>query len=122
MHCGGMAWVWTQNGDARTGTGATKRLASTRAIMILARDALIVGPLALLLAAQAFRLRVNPAFAVFAGIVVLHGAIATFNLHTTLPAIYGAKLLVNVLFGFIAGRQLMQPSRRILLVIALVWL
>ena len=79
-------------------------------------------PLALLLAAQAFRLRVHPAFAVFAGIVVLHGAIATFNLHTTLPAIYGAKLLVNVLFGFIAGRQLMQPSRRILLLFALVWL
>jgi hypothetical protein len=90
--------------------------------VILARDALIVGPLALLLAAQAFRLRVNPAFAVFAGIVMLHGAIARFNLHTILPAIYGAKLLVNVLFGFIAGRQLMQPSRRILLLIALVWL
>ena len=90
--------------------------------LILVRDALIVGPLALLLAVQAFRQRVNPAFAVFAGIVVLHGAIATFNLHTTLPAIYGAKMLVNVLFGFIAGRQLMQPSRRILLLIALVWM
>ena len=90
--------------------------------LILVRDALIVGPLALLLAAQAFRQRVNPAFAVFAGIVVLHGAIATFNLHTTLPAIYGAKMLVNVLFGFIAGRQLTQPSRRILLLVALVWL
>ena len=34
MHWGGMAWVWTQKGDARTGTGATKRPASTRAIMI----------------------------------------------------------------------------------------
>jgi hypothetical protein len=38
------------------------------------------------------------------------------------PAIYGAKLLVNVLFGFIAGRHLTQPSRRVLLLLALVWL
>ena len=45
--------------------------------VILVRDGLIVGPLALLLVAQAFRLRVHPAFAVFAGIVVLHGAIAS---------------------------------------------
>src|SRR5882757_4579934 len=34
MHWGAMAWVWTQKGDASTGTGAPKRLASTRAIMI----------------------------------------------------------------------------------------
>ena len=43
-------------------------------------------------------------------------------LHTTLPAIYGAKLLINVLFGFIAARQTRsQPARRMLL-FALVWL
>jgi hypothetical protein len=89
--------------------------------LILARDALIVLPLALLLVVQALRLRVNPAFAIFAGIVALHGAVANFNLHTAVPAIYGAKLLVNVLFGFIAGRQLTQPSRRTLLLFALVW-
>ena len=50
----------------------------------------------------------HPAFFAYAAIVALHGAIATFNLHTTLPAIYGAKVLINVLFGFMAATQLTQ--------------
>lgn len=90
--------------------------------LIVLRDGLIIGPLLLLLAVQTFRLHIHPAFGVFAAIVAVHGAIATFNLHTTLPAIYGTKLLVNVLFGFIAGRQLTQPSRRMLMLLAAIWL
>jgi hypothetical protein len=89
---------------------------------ILLRDGLLTVPLAVLLVAQAFRLRVHPAFFVFAGAIALHGVIAVFNLHTTLPVIYGAKLLVNVLFGFIAARQLTNPSKRILWLFAAVWL
>ncbi len=56
---------------------------------ILLRDGLLTVPLAVLLVTQAFRLRVHPAFFVFAGIIALHGTIATLNLHSTLPAIYG---------------------------------
>ena len=89
---------------------------------ILLRDALIGVPLVLLLTIQTFRRSIHPAFVAFAGIVVFHGAISTFNLHTTLPAVYGAKLLINVLFGFIAARQLTQPGRRTLLLLALVWI
>ena len=89
---------------------------------ILLRDGLLVVPLAVLLVTQAFQLRVHPAFFVFAGIIALHGLIITLNFHTTLPAIYGAKLLVNVLFGFIAARQIIQPSRRLARLLALVWL
>jgi hypothetical protein len=89
---------------------------------ILLRDLLIMGPLALLFAAQSLRGRVHPAFAIFAAIIAVHGAIATFNLGTSLPAIYGAKLLVNVLFGFIASGQLVQPSRRTLTLFVVIWL
>ena len=79
---------------------------------ILLRDGLITVPLALLLVCQAFRVRVHPAFYAFACIIALHGTIAVLNLRTTVPAIYGAKLLINVLFGFIAARQLTQPARK----------
>jgi hypothetical protein len=89
---------------------------------ILLRDLLVVLPLALLFATQALRGHIHPAFAAFAGIVALHGAIATFNLGTYVPAVYGAKLLVNVLFGFLAGRQLVRPDRRTLTIFALIWL
>jgi hypothetical protein len=63
---------------------------------ILLRDGLLTVPLAALLVTQACRLRVHPAFFVFAGIIALHGTIATLNLHGTLPAIYGVELLINV--------------------------
>lgn len=90
--------------------------------LILLRDSLIALPLLVLLTAQLFRTRIHPAVGVFTGIVAVHGAIATFNLHSALPAIYGAKLLVNVLFGFIAGRQLTYPSRRVLQLLLAIWL
>jgi hypothetical protein len=90
--------------------------------LILLRDGLVAIPLAVLFVAQAFRMSVHPAFIVFAAIVALHGAIATFNLHTALPAVYGAKMLMNVLFGCIAGGLLTQPSRRILWLLGAVWL
>jgi hypothetical protein len=89
--------------------------------LILLRDTLITVPLVLLLAAQAFRTRVHPAYWAFAAIVGLHGLIATLNLHTSLPAIYGAKLLVNVLFGFVAARTLVLPGRKVVLLLGLVW-
>ena len=89
---------------------------------ILLRDGLVLLPLAALFTTQAFRLRVHPAFFVFAGVIGLHGLIAVLNLGTTVPAIYGTKLMVNVLFGFLAARPLAQPSRRVLWLLALVWL
>jgi hypothetical protein len=89
---------------------------------ILLRDGLLAVPLAVLLVTQALRLRVHPAFFVFAAIIALHGALITLNFRTALPAIYGAKLLINVLFGFIAGRQLIEPGRNLVRLFALVWL
>jgi len=88
---------------------------------ILLRDGLILGPLLLLLTAQACRTRVHPAYFVFGAIVGLHGLISTLNLHNAFPAIYGAILLANVLFGFIAARCLILPSRRVILLLGTVW-
>jgi hypothetical protein len=89
---------------------------------ILLRDGLVIGPTVILLAAQAFRLQIHPAYAVFAAIITLHGAMAYLNLGTAVPAIYGTKLLINVLFGFIAARQLTQPGRGVLWLLGLIWL
>lgn len=88
---------------------------------ILLRDGLIVGPLAVLLAVQATRTRVHPAYYAFAAIVGLHGLVSTLNFHNPLPAGYGAMLLAPVLFGFIAARQLVMPGRRMVQFLALLW-
>jgi len=51
----------------------------------------------------------------------VHGAISYLNLHTEVAAVYGAKLLIPVLFGFIAAQPLTYPSRRVLMLLVLVW-
>ena len=88
---------------------------------ILLRDGLIMGPLALLLVAQAARTRVHPAFYAFGAIVGLHGVIGALNLHSQFAAIYGAVLLLNVLFGFIAAQSLVLPTRRVVILLGVVW-
>ncbi len=89
---------------------------------ILLRDLLLVVPLGLLFAAQALRGRLHPAFAVFAAVIAVHGAIAIFNLGSYVPAVYGAKLLINVLFGFLAARELINPGPRTMTIFVLIWL
>lgn len=89
--------------------------------MILARDGLIIVPLAALLACQWFRGKVHPAYFVFGAIVGIHGAVSAGNFHTFLPAIYGIDMLLPVLFGFIAAPELIAPGRKMLLYLALMW-
>jgi hypothetical protein len=89
---------------------------------ILLRDLLLIVPLALLFATQTLRGRVHPAFPVFAAIIAVHGAIAVFNLGSYVPAVYGAKLLINCLFGFLAARELINPGPRTLSIFVLIWL
>lgn len=88
---------------------------------ILARDLLMWIPLAALLVYQATHLRVERAFLVYAAVIAVHGAIIYANFHSTLPVVYGAKLLVNVLFGFIAATIVTHPGRRVLRLFAFLW-
>lgn len=89
---------------------------------ILARDLLIWLPLIGLLLYQATRLRVERSFLIYAGVIAVHGTIIYLNFRTTLPVVYGAKLLINVLFGFVAGTLITNPGRRLSRVFVLLWL
>jgi hypothetical protein len=88
---------------------------------ILLRDLLLVVPPGLLFVTQVLRGRLHPAFAAFAAVIAVHGAIAIFNLGSYVPAIYGAKLLINVLFGFLAARELLNPGSRTMTIFVLIW-
>lgn len=90
--------------------------------VILLRDLLIILPLATLFVYQLSRGKVHPAYFVFALIVGVHGLVSAGNFHTLLPAIYGIDMLLPVLFGFIAAPELIQPSRKVILLLALVWI
>ncbi len=88
---------------------------------ILARDLLMWLPLLALLMHQSFRQKVELPFLVYAAVIAIHGGIIYLNFRTTIPVIYGAKLLINILFGFVAGAILTHPSRRVLRVFIFLW-
>src|SRR5882672_10112771 len=82
--------------------------------LILLRDGLIIGPLALLGAAHALRLRVHPAFVVFGMLMAFHSLVLIGTIGSFSAAAYGVKILINVLFGFFVAGLLIQPNNKVL--------
>ena len=89
---------------------------------ILARDVLIAGPLLALLVRQALANRIDPAYPAFAALILVHGSIGVMNLHAIIPVVYGAKLLMNLLFGMVAAPLLLKPSGRTTQIFVAIWL
>ena len=89
---------------------------------IFVRDLMLALPLLLLFIRQCIRGTVHPAFWVFALVVAVHGSVGYLNFHALAAPVYGAKFLLPVLFGFILSSALVQPSRKLLLIFALLWL
>lgn len=90
--------------------------------LILLRDGLIFGSLALLLCAQALRLRLHPAFTLFGTLLAFHGLVLIGTMGSIAGAAYGVKVLVNLLFGYFLAARLLQPSKRLFIFLALVWI
>src|SRR5438552_1707532 len=64
--------------------------------LMLLRDGLIVGPLALLFLAQALRLRLHPVFPTFAVLIIFHGLVLMGTIGSALGVAYGVKILINL--------------------------
>lgn len=79
--------------------------------LILARDLLMAGPIIALFVAQMLRARIDPAYPAFAFLIAVHGAMGYLNIGQIEPVIYGAKLMVNILFGMVAAPLLITPGR-----------
>jgi hypothetical protein len=88
---------------------------------ILLRDGLMLGPLVVLGAAQATRTRLHPAFWAAGVLMAFHGLVLVGTEGSLLGAAYGAKILMNLLFGFFAASLLTAPSGWVLKAFALFW-
>ncbi len=53
---------------------------------------------------------------------VVHGSVGYLNFHSLAAPVYGAKFLLPVLFGFILSSALTEPDRKLMRLLALVWL
>ncbi|MBC7799192.1 MAG: hypothetical protein H7Z10_01100 [Gemmatimonadaceae bacterium] len=88
---------------------------------ILGRDVLIFGPLALIVAAQALRGQLQPAFPVFAVLLAFHALVLMGTIGSTVGVVYGVKILVNLLLGFLLASLLVSPGRVVLRVFMVLW-
>lgn len=89
--------------------------------LILLRDGLIALPLVLLAAAQAAQLRLHPAFIASGVVLAFHALVLMGTVGSHMGAIYGVKVLMNMLFGFFAGAMFTAPRGRALRIFALLW-
>jgi hypothetical protein len=89
---------------------------------ILLRDALILVPLALLVSAQAMRLHLHPAFALFGALIAFHGLVLMGTIGSVAGVAYGVKVLVNLLFGYFVASLLLRPGDRVFAFLLAVWL
>jgi hypothetical protein len=90
--------------------------------LILVRDALIIAPLFFLAASQSLRLQLNAAFWLFALMIAFHAMVLIGTTGSIPGAAYGAKVLMNLLFGFFLAGLLIAPRAAMLRWIALIWL
>lgn len=89
--------------------------------LILLRDGLIALPLLLLAAAQGAQLRLHPAFIASGVVLAFHALVLMGTVGSPLGAVYGVKVLMNMLFGFFAGCMFIAPGGRVLRIFALLW-
>jgi len=90
--------------------------------MILARDALIIGPLVLLFVARALRLSAQPLFLTVGVLFAFHSIVLMGTVGSLKGAAYGVKIMINLLFGFLVAGALIAPGRRTFRVLAAIWI
>jgi hypothetical protein len=90
--------------------------------LILVRDALILTPLFFLAVTQSLRLQLSAAFTLWAVLLAFHGMVLVGTTGSLPGAVYGAKVLINLLFGFFVAGLLISPERPVLKAIGLIWL
>jgi hypothetical protein len=89
--------------------------------LILLRDGLIIAPLAALFAAQAWRLKIHPVIAAFVVLITFHGLILVGTMGNLAGAAYGAKIMINLLFGYFAAALLLAPGNTMFKIILAIW-
>jgi hypothetical protein len=90
--------------------------------MIFLRDTLMIAPPLLLLISQAFRLKLHPVFIISFAVIVFHGLVLLGTVGSITGVVYGAKILMNLLFGFFVAGLLIAPGKKTFRYLVVLWL
>lgn len=89
--------------------------------LIFLRDALIFGSLAAFVAARAPKRAIPGSVGVFFVLATIHGAVSLFNIGSLLPALYGLKIFVPALCGFLVAESIFKPSPGVMRLVFALW-
>jgi hypothetical protein len=89
---------------------------------IFARDVALMLPVLLVGGQQLLERRLHPAYLIYFGIVVLHGTVMMLNIGSFPAVVFGAKGMQTFLVGAVCAPLFMQPGRRMLWFVGILWL
>lgn len=89
--------------------------------LVFVRDALLAAALLAFIAVRVPARAVPASVGIFAVLALVHGTVSYFNLHTPIAAVYGLKLFVPGLCGFLAAAAIFRPGPIVLRLIAVMW-
>lgn len=89
---------------------------------IFFRDALLFGSFGAYLFVRIPLGAVPASVGVFALLMLVHGAIAVAQLHTGISVVYGLKLMLPILCGFLVPDAIFAPSRRVTRWMLILWI
>jgi len=90
--------------------------------LIFIRDLLLLAVLGCVFLYQLFKTRIDPAYYFFVFVIALHGTIFMLNIGSFPALALATKMLMTMLFGYIASDVLFKPSPRMLRIYGLIWL
>lgn len=90
--------------------------------LIFVRDIVLFVPLLLVFWQQIRERKLSPAFAIFSGIILVHGSISLLNIGSFFTLLYSIKILLGLLAGAILAPYLLSPPAWVLRVIFALWM
>jgi hypothetical protein len=90
--------------------------------LILLRDGLLIGPLALIFFRDVLNGRVHPVMWLFAIVACVGFAVSYANFGVLAVSALGTKMLLGTLFGLVAGLPLMDTTKRVNRVFIALWM
>ena len=91
-------------------------------LLIFVRDAALLGALAAFVMVRFAEGNTPVAVTIFAFLALFHSIVALVNLQTVVAPIYGLKIFVPALCGYLASEAIFRPGRRLLRLVLLLWI
>jgi len=90
--------------------------------IIFLRDALLVAALVIFVVLREHTSKLPVSLAVFTILMGIHSFVSYMNIHSLIPAVYGIKMFLPALCGFLAPKSFFRPSQNLIKLVTVLWI